>query len=537
MAARGAHSNRFRARLRTSAWAGLGAALVVVAGCGGSGAPSTGQDGGHWLSDGGIGPTTCPGRLSPLSAVAPIEVVGTGGADTCSEAALRTALAKVVAAGGGTVTFDCGGPHTIRLGSALPVASAKDETVIVDGGGVVSLSGAGKTRIFDLDNHTNFVVQRITLQDGFVAAGETEVTNRPSDSGAAIRHPWFGTLVAIDVRFVNNQCASRDGEIGGGAIYAGGLTRAVLSGCEFAGNVASNGGGILNRGSTLTIVDCRFAGNAALGVGDGQYGNGGGVYIDGMNYENPGGDFTLCGTVFEDNVAMTHGSGMFSYYYEGSAAFISDSVFDGNRFDNGGKGSGALYHEAAPLTLTGTTFSNNTGGEHAGAIFLGQKSEASITNCTFAGNRVSGNGAGLFNGAAVAHFTNCTFSGNDADYGPAIFKGTSATVTLKNTLFVANTTANQYSATSCHEAMTDLGGNLQWPRAKASGKDDQPCAAGVLFADPLLGPLADNGGLGKTFALGAGSPAIGHGAGCPATDQRGLPRATACDSGAYEHQP
>jgi hypothetical protein len=293
----------------------------------------------------------------------------------------------------------------------------------------------------------------------------------------------------------------------------------------------------LNRGSTLTIVDCRFAGNAALGVGDGQFGNGGGVYIDGMNYENPGGDFLMCGTVFEGNTGMTHGSGMFSYYYEGSAAVIRDCVFDGNRFDNGGKGSGALYHEAAPLTLIGTTFANNTGGEHAGAIFLGQNSEASITNCTFAGNRVSGNGAGLFNGAAIAHFTNCTFTGNDADYGPAIFKGSAATVTLQNTLFAANTTANQYSATSCHEAMTDLGGNLQWPRTKASGKDDQPCVPGIAFADPLLLPLADNGGFTKTCALAAGSPAIGRGSHCPTTDQRGLPRTTPCDIGAYEQQP
>ena len=105
------------------------------------------------------------------------------------------------------------------------MTSAKDQTVIVDGNNLVTISGAGKTRIFDLDNYTNFVVQRLTLQDGFVAAGEPEVTNRPSNSGAAIRHPWFGTLQAIDVRFVNNHCASRDGEIGGGAIYAGGLTR------------------------------------------------------------------------------------------------------------------------------------------------------------------------------------------------------------------------------------------------------------------------------------------------------------------------
>jgi hypothetical protein len=61
--------------------------------------------------------------------------------------------------------------------------------------------------------------------------------------------------------------------------------------------------------------------------------------------------------------------------------------------------------------------------------------------------------------------------------------------------------------------------------------------AGIEFADPLLQPLADNGGSSRTFALGSGSPAIGHAHDCPATDQRGLPRANPCDTGAYEHQP
>jgi predicted outer membrane repeat protein len=513
----------------------LGAVSLVVACSGGSGAGADAATGSS--ADARAAATSCPQRLAPVPAAGQTETVGSGTTASCSEQALRTALANVKSAGGGTVLFNCGGPYTITLSAPLPVGSAKDQTAIVDGNSQITISGGGTTRIFDLDNYTNFVVQRLTLRDGFVAAGEPEVTNRPSNSGAAIRHPWFGTLKAIDVRFENNQCASRDGEIGGGAIYAGGLTDAVLSGCEFVNNSASNGGGILNRGSTLTILACRFSGNGALGTGDGQYGNGGGVYIDGMNYENPGGDLLVCGTVFENNTAMTHGSGMFAYFYPGSESVVRDCLFDGNKFDNAGSGSGAFYHEAAPLTLSGTTFSHNTGGQHAGSIFLGQNSEAFITNCTFAANRVSGNAAGLFNGAAIAHLINCTFSGNDADYGPAIFKGSAATVTLKNTLFAANTTANQYSATSCHEAMTDLGGNLQWPQTKASGNPDQPCVAGMDFADPLLQSLADNGGFSMTFALGPGSPAIDRAADCPATDQRGQPRGTLCDTGAYEAQP
>jgi hypothetical protein len=44
--------------------------------------------------------------------------------------------------------------------------------------------------------------------------------------------------------------------------------------------------------------------------------------------------------------------------------------------------------------------------------------------------------------------------------------------------------------------------------------------------DPLLGPLANNGGPTQTHALLAGSPAIdkGDNTGAPATDQRGVAR-------------
>jgi len=64
----------------------------------------------------------------------------------------------------------------------------------------------------------------------------------------------------------------------------------------------------------------------------------------------------------------------------------------------------------------------------------------------------------------------------------------------------------------------------------------------TIFADPLLAPLADNGGLTPTHALLSGSPAIDAGDdGGWDTDQRGTgyPRVlnAHADIGAYEVDP
>jgi hypothetical protein len=59
----------------------------------------------------------------------------------------------------------------------------------------------------------------------------------------------------------------------------------------------------------------------------------------------------------------------------------------------------------------------------------------------------------------------------------------------------------------------------------------------LLATDPMLGPLADNGGPTLTHALLPGSPAIGaviRANLCREPDQRGVPRAAPCDVGAYE---
>jgi hypothetical protein len=474
----------------------------------------------------------CSEALEPLAAEGEVETIGDGTPDSCTEDALRSAVASVTAAaGGGTVLFNCGeAVHTIVLSSAIDV----DGTLMLDGENRIVLSGGEVDRILNLDNYSELVVQRLVMRDGWT-----------DESGGAIHHPWYGTLRVIGVVFENNHAAHDTGEIGGGAIFAGGLSEAIISGCSFVGNSGSNGGAVLNRGSTLTVVDTEFRNNEATSYNEsgGQYGNGGGLYIDGMAYEDVGpvGDFHLCGTVFQNNGAKQHGSAVFAYFYEGTTAYVDRCHFDANSFTGSPGGSGGIYHGGGvPMYLSNSTFSNNTALQGHGASLQVESSagtELIVSSTTFYNNQAQGNAGGIFTGGAPVNVANCTFARNQADYAPAIFKGESATVTLLNTIFYDNLTDNEYSAVACHETFDDGGGgNIQWPAVKNNGNDDMPCVQNILFADPLLEDLTDNGGPTPTMALGAGSPAIDFASGCPETDQTGAARVGTCDSGAVEFQ-
>ena len=131
--------------------------------------------------------------------------------------------------------------------------------------------------------------------------------------------------------------------------------------------------------------------------------------------------------------------------------------------------------------------------------------------------------------------TNTTVTGNSSPSGGGIRRDGGLT-TLTNT-----TIANNASGGDCSGAMTSLGHNLD-----GDGSCSLSVASGDLpSTDPLLGPLANNGGPTFTHALLDGSPAIDSGDDSVLdpphnlfTDQRGpgFPRLQRAhvDIGAYE---
>ncbi len=359
-----------------------------------------------------------------------------------------------------------------------------------------------------------------------------------------------------------------DAEIKGGGIYnAGTLT---VSGCTFKGNEAiqeigsdtAEGGGIYNTG-TLAVTDCTLSDNSATANNDvgTPAAAGGGIYNTGT--------LTISGSTFRHNSASASGAALplssaGGIFNAGTLTLNNSAVSDNSTSAYVGSGGG--IENSGMLLVTNSTISDNTavglGGGGGGGIDNG--STVTILNSTLSGNSADDGAGGAINNAGTLTITNSTLSGNkdvggpkhDTGQGGGINNTGSLTVTdstisansagqngsgagiynagkltANMSIFANRDTANLDSAS--RGTFLSLGHNL------FSDKPDVALSSTDLVnTDPLLGPLANNGGPTFTQALVPGSPAIDAGVAVAGvtTDQRGVhrPQGPAPDIGAFE---
>jgi len=271
-----------------------------------------------------------------------------------------------------------------------------------------------------------------------------------------------------------------------------GLT--ITNGFPMAASVPeASGGAIFNDHSTLTVSNCLITGNSA--------GNeAGGIYNAGSN----GGSATL--TVIDSTISRN----------------LPLSV-GGGILNDGGSGNATLTVDHC--TLNG----NSAGGAGGGVASDGQSGRAGtvVVNSTLSGNS-AGLGGGLDNlaressdggiqGTATVTVVNCTFNGNSGGSIHNRKVGGDATVEIGSTILNGGLTISNDAAT-----VISLGYNL----SSDNGGGFLTASGDQTDANPLLGPLQNNGGPTFTHALACGSSA--HDAGFDfsgsATDQRGFPR-------------
>ena len=295
---------------------------------------------------------------------------------------------------------------------------------------------------------------------------------------------------------------------GGGCIVGNGyvtLDRSVVSACTSVGEGAY-GGGILARG--ITLYSSTLSGNLALGSHPNTFtaAYGGGA----MAYRGTAAlyDSTVTGNRAAHERTDTNGS-----YCTGGGLFA----------DNGG------YAYASTIS---NNYSYGTGGGIAshGGFFI---SQSTISGNTAHGKKGGGMFVRLFNSMSI---NNATIADNTAvDGGGMYFSGQPQAITLQSTL-VANNVASASGADIATQNLLTIAGshNLILKASNAVLPMD------TLHGNPLLLPLAFNGGPTQTQALSFGSAALDAGSNPLgfSYDQRGSgfvrQIAAAPDIGAFE---
>ncbi len=209
-------------------------------------------------------------------------------------------------AGGGTVTFDCGGdPVTITDNLTISQNTTLDgsgQQVTLDGGGngsVITVNSGMRLALTDLtiahgaslDGGGIFNLGAVTLTNSTVSGNSVGVSGA-SGAGAGIFNN--GTVTLTNSTVSGNSTGFQGG--GGGIFNNDGgtvtLTNSTVSGNSTGlDNSVTGGGGIDNLG-TVTLTNSTVSGNSA------PDGVGGGIF-------NEGGTVTLRNTILAGNSAST----------------------------------------------------------------------------------------------------------------------------------------------------------------------------------------------------------------------------------------
>jgi Divergent InlB B-repeat domain len=342
----------------------------------------------------------------------------------------------------------------------------------------------------------------------------------------------------------------------------GGLT---LNDVEVTGNSSDEGGGIYSR-RPLTLQASSITDNHANGAGGGIAMNtfggkldsttvagntagllGGGIWMQNTDLSQITRSLIMGNTAASTAVtgAPPAGGGIevdTDPRFGATTLAITYTTIQGNAA--AGPGGGIFWQASGTLALDSSLIALNTAESGAGISTGPGPSTAAIgtvqlTNTTLAGNGAERGGA-LERSTGNTLMRAVTMAGNSALRGSGVlFIGARAVYSIATGLIMANLPASQNCALSTGTGAFPATDSLSVPGANLeSGTGCHLRTSDMSNTNPLLAPLANNGGPTQTRALLPGSPAVDKytGADCPTLDQRAYkrPAGVACDIGAFE---
>jgi uncharacterized repeat protein (TIGR01451 family)/CSLREA domain-containing protein len=381
--------------------------------------------------------------------------------------------------------------------------------------------------------------------DGRAFITHTVVQSNTATQGGGVGFGGGSIALARWVTVTHNVARHHDSAEGGGVTGAGDVE---MRDSLIAHNVVTApsyaaGGGVSRYGGVLRLVNVEIRQNEVQA----QYmaTGGGGAF--------GGGQAHLTQTQVLSNVARSASSGAFNGGLNnlGTLRVVTSTIAHNRAVGNSSSGSGGLGNTGSAEVIDSLIADNrvalpdgNPTGS-GGGIVNGDSGTLTVRRSSILANSASAAAAINTYNTPTTHILNSTVSGNDSGGG--------LNVVLTNTAYLTHTTiasntggglgypgvnVNAYGvliAYNSYDCTTWHGGVLN---AAASLSSGVWCPSGFITnTNPLLEPLALNGGATPNHALKPGSPALEGVATCGASeDQRGVsrPQGQACDIGAFE---
>jgi hypothetical protein len=250
-----------------------------------------------------------------------------------------------------------------------------------------------------------------------------------------------------------------------------------------------------------------------------------------------------------DRVRITGNSDGGYALHQGRTTITNSTIARNSAID----GAGVLNSGGGEMTISKSTVADNTASGRGGGIlnlddvFGRVGTGIRLVNSTVTRNSAKFGGGILVrdNGTASMEITNSTIALNSARVGGGGIEldegGEFGSIGLTNSLVARNTAPSDPDLRGSFDARFSLvGDGTGSDVTNTDGNQVGNVSPNTGPIDPLLGPLANNGGPTRTRALLPGSPAIDAASsdGCPGKDQRGIsrPQGSACDIGSYERE-
>ena len=380
----------------------------------------------------------------------------TGANLTVNDLTLTGGIATVGASG--CITSACGG-GIFLYGGSLTINNS------VFSGNTVSNINSGESEGGALDaDGSSLTITNSTF------------TGNSADAGAAIS---CGTTTALmnNITVRENTAPRRAGGI---LVYR--RTTLTLTNSRVQNNIANWAGGGISSSGSLIINNSEITGNHAQGP---SASFGGGINVDLAD------SVIITGSLIQNNSSVDAGGGLSSHYTT-NITITNTSILD-NRSERAS--GGGLFVDNGGATVSQSTFARNSALVGGGITV----SHGTLTaaNSTVSGNSASQHGGGVSaESSGIVTLINSTVASNNAPAGSQLYTHPVGSLTLRNTIVAGTAGVN-----SCDGAATPTieGRLIQYP--------DQSCQPASPAANPVLGPLANNGGATLTQALQAGRSA------------------------------